>query len=501
MTAAVASSPARPAPTWHLRLSLFARLLRTELRRNAMPWMLPPVAVLFWLAVYRPVMALPPLWALRAITMQLHMLYAFGPLVAGAAAWMGSRDGRRRTAELIAATAWPRWPGRLATLAATTCWGLVAVLAGVAVLYGVTATQATWGGPLWWPPAVDAACVVAFCALGYAAGSVFPSRFTPPLAAVASVVAVLLAFRADVARSGHPSPYALVLPTVNPGGLPFTFGIFYPYLPDVSIVSVVLLAGLLAAALGALGLPRPAGGIRLRSVAAALAAAGLAASGTAIGLAGTARSNGHGMYRIAAFHNTAGNRPTPYTLACSTAAIPVCLHPAFRPYLASLAATLGPVASGIAGLPGVPARVDLLATAGQPANRSTSATLLPGLGTGTVSGNPPVLHLPFNRLPGMNGLSLRQFDAGVLETLVQSVVVGTSPAQQAVEGGLVATAGIPLRYPGESGPAPAVFDGLPRPGYAAAERFAALAPAARRAWLAAHLAALRADRVTLADLP
>jgi hypothetical protein len=35
----------------------------------------------------------------------------------------------------------------------------------------------------------------------------------------------------------------------------------------------------------------------------------------------------------------------------------------------------------------------------------------------------------------------------------------------------------------------------------AVTRFAALSPAARHAWLAAHLAALRAGHITLAQLP
>jgi len=43
---------------------------------------------------------------------------------------------------------------------------------------------------------------------------------------------------------------------------------------------------------------------------------------------------------------------------------------------------------------------------------------------------------------------------------------------------------------------------LPTPqAHAAAERFAALPAAARHAWLATHLAALRAGHITLAQLP
>ena len=44
--------------------------------------------------------------------------------------------------------------------------------------------------------------------------------------------------------------------------------------------------------------------------------------------------------------------------------------------------------------------------------------------------------------------------------------------------------------------------GSPRgPVYAAARRFAALPAAARHAWLAAHLAALRSGRLSLGQLP
>jgi hypothetical protein len=39
------------------------------------------------------------------------------------------------------------------------------------------------------------------------------------------------------------------------------------------------------------------------------------------------------------------------------------------------------------------------------------------------------------------------------------------------------------------------------PVYAAARRFAALSSSARHAWLMQHLAALRAGRITLAQLP
>jgi hypothetical protein len=75
-----------------------------------------------------------------------------------------------------------------------------------------------------------------------------------------------------------------------------------------------------------------------------------------------------------------------------------------------------------------------------------------------------------------------------------------SPAELAVIGGSV-------RFPSiveARDLAPLVGQLLPAPGSPAARaarRFAALTPAARHDWLARHLAALRAGRISLADLP
>ena len=113
----------------------------------------------------------------RLTAIPFNLLLDFAPFVAGAAAWMGSRDGRRHTTDLVTITARPRWLGQLLGWAATTTWALVLYLGCVAVLYGVTASQATWGGPPWWPVAVGAAGLTACSALGFALGSFLPEPF------------------------------------------------------------------------------------------------------------------------------------------------------------------------------------------------------------------------------------------------------------------------------------------------------------------------------------
>jgi hypothetical protein len=330
-----------------------ARLLRIELRRTAMLWMLPLLAALFWFSTYRPGMALPPWWNLRGTMLQQQGLLVFAPLVAGAAAWMGSREGRRGIADLVGATALPRWAGQLAAWAATTCWAMVAYLGGVAVVYGITARQATWGGPLWWPVAVGAATVAASCAFGFAAGALLPGRFSAPLVAVA----VFLALGTGAIAIEHNSTYAQIWPLNVQGALPpDAFGVFSPYLHDLAITQVLFLAGLAAAVLGGLGLRPAAGGRWLRYAAAVAAAAGLAAAGTGVGLAGTARLEANGIV-IPALHDAANDERIAYTPVCGQAAVPVCLHPAYRSLLPAVTAALGPVLSEVAGLPGAPVRV------------------------------------------------------------------------------------------------------------------------------------------------
>ena len=190
-----------------------ARLLRLELRHNAMLWMIPLAVGLFWYQAFRQSMAAPPMWNLRAMTMQNDALLDFAMPVAGAAAWMGSREGRRDTTSMLTGTARSRWARQLATWAATTCWAVIAYLGCVAVLYGITARQASWGGPLWWPAAVGAVGIPAITAIAFAAGAFFPNRFTTPL--VTFVAFFGLGFGAEAAHGG--TSYWQIMPQISGG--------------------------------------------------------------------------------------------------------------------------------------------------------------------------------------------------------------------------------------------------------------------------------------------
>ena len=269
-------APARPRPRdvgLASPMSLW-RLLWLELRRNTMPWTFPLLAVLFVFDPFRTAMGYGPFWDLRASVLANKLLPDFVAFVAGVAAWMGSRDSRRHTRDLVDATARPRWTAQLITWAATTLWVAAGFLCCTAVLYGVTASQATWGGPPWWPVAASLAELALISALGFAVGARFPSRFTAPLAAVGAFLLSLEGFRNAVGRS---SAYALLSPTTY---VPDDdTGVFHHYLPDVSIAQLMFLIGLTLVVLAALGLPQAAdAGPRLRRAAAVIAVAGLAAA-------------------------------------------------------------------------------------------------------------------------------------------------------------------------------------------------------------------------------
>jgi hypothetical protein len=516
MTAATSTPVRHPAPRAARSIPLTgARLLRLELRRSPMPWILPLIAVLFWFDSYRPSTTQPAIWVVRTFWNmgQGHTIIDFGPFVAGMAAWIGSRDGRRGMADLMTATARPRWAAQLATWAATAIWAVGGYLVFVAVLFGIYAHQGVQGSPPWWWVAVGVAAVTVFNAAGFAVGASFPSRFAAPLAAFGAFLALIMSSQTGFRST---SGWALLLPTNSNGNYQLPSGVLYPYLPDLPIARVMFLAGIAIAVLGPLGLPASAGGLWLRRTAAAVTLAGVAAAGTAVGLAGTARVGPHGMV-IPALHDAAYDQPIRYTPVCSqSAGIAVCLNPVYRKFLPNVTAALSPVLAEVAGLGGTPDRVTEVAgvyssTEGQP-----TAPM-------TISGQPPVMGLPLDslNLPGEFGGTTTQF-AEQLKLLAAHVLTGAgagpgTPAQQAVQAALLQGAGVPIStQPGvllmfglpswarsslppngnAQGPEPATG-----PVYAAARRLAALSPAARHAWLASHLAALRAGHLTLAQLP
>jgi hypothetical protein len=496
-----------------------ARLLRVELRRNAMPFVLPLIALVFWFDSYRIAATMPPLWAERLFYIfgQGHSLIDFAPFVAGVAAWVGSRDGRRGLTDLLTTSARPRFAAQFATWAATAIWAVGAYLAFMAATLWALSRSITYGAPPYWPLAVGAFGVAAFSAAGFAAGAFFPTRFTAPVAAFGALLACgtssQIGFSAD-------SGWALILPTNSNGNFGQDAGIFYQFLPDLPIARAMFLSGIAVALLALLGLPVTAGGPRLRRTAAVVTAAGAALAVTAIALTATSTVTSYGTV-VPALHDAASSRQIPYTPVCGSAGIRVCVQPAYRPWLADETAALRPVVGQITGLPGSPVRAAQVASWFYPNGPGLSRSTGVGQLT-TISGRPAVLYLPLGamNLPGSFGQHRTDFlDAIKLQTVHAFVVAGSgygNPAQVAVEATLMENAGIPLAtqatvvWPDSPWGLPFTLAGgngprsqaaYPAQLARAATRFAALPAAARHAWLASHLAALRAGQLTLAQLP
>jgi hypothetical protein len=508
-----------------------ARALRLEFRRSAVPWVLPLLAAVFYFDALRTADGSPPLWSVRASVIYDHMSWAFGVFAAGLAAWAGSREGRRKMLDLVGTTPRAAWARQSVALAGTLGWMLLAFLAGVAVVYGQTAFQTTWGGPPLWPVFVGVACVTVVTVLGFAAGVFFPGRFTAPLAAIAVFVLFQIGFRQVLGITPSSGTYALLSP--DTGAPQVDLGTYYHVAPDVSMVQVMFMAGIAVALFGLLGLAQglrdlaPDGGraaLRavlargdgwlLRAVAAVLIACGVAASAVAFSLAGTARPDAvTGGWQIPALHSAATDQPVPYTPDCTTGSgFQVCVHPAFGFDLKQVAAELDPVAAEIAGLPGAPV------AAREAASQVNGQEVLSG-----ISGNPPVFVYTADHVGAYFGLFFgfdpQGWQEGFQEGLLDAFLEAPAPpgpssgmnngpaqldaAQQAVEDVLLAGVGSPPL--GASAGHTASNGKLSEATLAdievAAQRFGRLSASARHAWLATHLAALRAGTVTLAQLP
>ena len=479
-----------------MRLPRSARVLRLELKRSAVPYVLPLLAVVFYFDTIRTAAGFPPVWTLRASVIGDHMVFGFSAFAGGLAAWTGSREGRKKTLDLVATTPRAVWARHSIALAGTLCWLLLAFGAGVAVLYIQTALQATWGGPPLWPVLVGAAAVTAVTLIGFTAGVLFPGRFTAPLVAIGVLVLSMLGFRQalGVKPGSGTGTYALLSPANSPPVV--DAGIYYHAAPDLSITRVMFMGGIAVALFGGLGLasdlrrPAPADWLP-RAVAILFVACGVAASSTAFALAGTAKPDAVGGWEIPALHSAASDKPVPYVPDCTaSAAFQVCVHPAFAFHLHDVAALLDPVATEIAGLPGAPVRAE------EVASTSNGREVQSG-----ISGNPPVFEFTADHVGSFFGLFLGYdpvgwhvgFQSGLLDAFLTEPQAQSRPldaAQQAVENALLASIGSPSMDPSSSGEIAA-----------AAQRFGKLDASARHAWLATHLTALRAGTITSRQIP
>jgi hypothetical protein len=511
------------------------RALWLEIKHSAVVWVLPVLAALFYVNAYRKAAGYPPIWTVRASALDEANVIFFSVIAAGIAAWAAARESRRKTGDLLATTARAPWARQATVLAATAFWNVLAYLAGVAVVYVQTALQATWGGPPLWPVAAGAVTVAASCAVGFTIGTLLPGRFTAPVVAVA----VFVAWFIGVSASNSVNMFSNVsdgkgtaaLFVATDGGRPrrVDAGVYYHVPPDVPIAQVMFMGGVLLVMVGLLALLPAARvpGVRgasfarrrwLTVAAAAGVACGVAASATAFALAGTARySLATGGWEIPALHDAADDQPVPYTLDCTGSAFTVCIHPAFAPYLGAMDAALRPAAAEIAGLPGAPARADMTTDDAPPAVAGTTSVYEYSPEHEGFSGasfwTPPASV----RTAEWEQAKQQDFITWFVSGPADQDAPGPTPAQEAVAIALLAKIGAPVpQYPqfsqpgtqsGGSGTSSTEGGSGTQPAASAAQITAAatrlelLPSAARRAWLAVNIAALRSGTITLEQIP
>jgi hypothetical protein len=446
------------------------RALSLEARRSpAVPLLPLLVAVCALLPMARHLQPVA-LWPTRMLDLQFT-LQILGPFAGGLAAWVASRDGRRGMVDLVASVPYPPWRRTWIAWAANAGWTVLFYLAVAAVFITLGAVQATWGGPLLWPPAVALLGTLMCAAVGFAAGTWLPGRFVAPLVGTGlfGLLGVAIAAGQRQVRAAWLTP---IFPSV--GGQE---GVFWPVRWDLAVVQLLFAGGLLVAALGVAGLR---GGVRGGVLAAT--AVGVALVVAAGALIGTARVDERGVL-VPALHDARSDRPLPYTPVCAGAPLTVCLHPAYRRELAAMSAFVNRVVAPIAGLPGVPARVD-----------QASSAHRAGVSGAVVTMDVPVIHTA--SVPS----DVATLTAG---TLTSALVIGeldekdgrrrpaATPAQRALQWFLIRAAGYrPDQRDVSADPAER----------AAGDRLAALGPADQRAWLVAHFPAVRAGApVALAD--
>ena len=512
-----------------------ARALRLEIKHSAVVWVLPVLTALFYVNAYRTAAGFPPVWTLRASVITGPNLIFFSVIAAGIAAWAATREGRRKTGDLLATTARAAWARQATVLAATASWMVLAYLAGVAVIYLQAARQATWGGPPLWPVAAGVVGVTASCAVGFTCGTLFPGRFTAPLVAVT----VFVAWFTGVAAASSVNDFtdvrsakgtaALFVATDDGRPRQVDTGVYYHVPPDVFIAEIMFMGGVLLVMLGLLAVApgaRVPGARRvsfparrwLTVLAAACVTCGAAASVTAFWMAGTARYALATGWEIPALHDAASDQPVPYALDCTGSAFTVCIHPAFGPYLGAMDAALRPAAAVVAGLPGAPVRAEMTTGAALRAVAGTTSvydysTNYQDYGGASFWATPAMARTA-DWEQGMQQGFITWFVSGPAEQAGAS----PTPAQEAVAIALLAKIGapVPQGYPefSQQGTQPGTSSMSSAPGgpgtapvasaaqiTAAARGLESLPPAARRAWLAANIAALRSGAVTLSQVP
>ena len=180
-----------------------------------------------------------------------------------------------------------------------------------------------------------------------------------------------------------------------------------------------------------------------------------------------------------------------YEPVCAEQAVPVCLHPAYQALLPEIAVIVEKLARPLEGIPGVPTGIEQGAPFGPQKASPADGTAVFTIGNDTGEG-------------------LAMVKREVAKSLVYDRTTDRfriTEVQEIMADWLLVQAGFPLRRAAawRKDGSVAGFTSLGWSSGPEAEesvdRFSALQPDARRAWLTEHYVQLRAGELTLEDLP
>lgn len=235
-----------------------------------------------------------------------------GPLAAGLSAWGAGRDRRRGMGALLSTTACPSFARELAPWTSVALPFAVVYLLLTFLLGVPTVLNASWGSPLLGYMLVGLVALLTDSSLGFAAGRYLPSRFAPPLVAVALYVAHLLPMGA-----GSPG-YVLNLTLLSPAAYSNYGGADVFHEPQrLAIQQILLFGGLGATALALVALKGRGAGSTARLMLAAsviVSVVGLVAALT------TQDTLNHGPDKA---------KVVPFEPVCDQGSLTVCVHPAY----------------------------------------------------------------------------------------------------------------------------------------------------------------------------